>query len=283
MKLEYIAQNGNVLDLWGNGSFKISNIDGLTLANIAMAETTTSNLDGSIITNERTDTRSIVIDFTIDDVDVEKVLRNILSYMKPKQSGTLRWTTDERVWEIGTRVELIEAPRMSAPPVTLQVSLKCPEPYWSDAKYIIGEIGELVSTHYFMTDKDEQLFFTEEGQSFGYISTDRARKFMNESDTAVGMIITITALGEVKNPILYNLHGQYIGLNITMQAADEIIINTSRGDKTVTMGGENIISKLMRGSTFLQMETGENAFVIVSDTETTGACYFSIAYKQKHV
>lgn len=283
MKLEYIAQNGNVLDLWGNGSFKISNIDGLTLANISMSEATTSNLDGSIITNERTDTRSIVIDFTIDDVDVEKVLRNILSYMKPKQSGVLRWTTDERVWEINTRVELIDAPRMSNPPVTLQVSLKCPEPYWSDVKYIVGEIGELVSTHYFMTDKDEQLFFTEEGQSFGYISTDRARKFVNESDTAVGMIITITALGGVKNPKLYNLHGQFIGVNVTMQASDEIVINTSRGNKTITMNGENIIGKIMRGSTFLQMETGENEFVISSDAEEAGACYFSIAYRQKHI
>lgn len=282
MKLEYITARGEVMPLTGNGMFKLTNVDGLTSANVDLSSSTVASMDGDVVNNERTTPRGIVLDLTIEGADVEAKKRYILRYIKPKQKARLRWTQDNREIEIEGIVESIDMPRFKNA-VVMQISLYCSQPYWQDIAFVIQEISEVLNLHYFTDSEDDMLYFTAEGIPFGEYDTNRTKVFENSGDVSVGMEIRIIALGNVGNPVIYNSDGQFFGVNTTMQAGDEIVISTVKGKKTVTKNGENVLGSVMPRSTWLQLEVGENEFTIDSDDGTEGNMYFTVAYKQRYV
>lgn len=282
MKLEYITARGEVMPLTGNGMFKLTNVDGLTSANVDLSSSTVASMDGDVVNNERTTPRGIVLDITIEGADVEAKKRYILRYIKPKQKARLRWTQDDREIEIEGIIEAIEMPRYTSN-VVMQVSMYCSQPYWEDIAFVIQEISEVLNLHYFTAYEDDMLYFPAEGIPFGEYDTNRTKVFENSGDVSVGMEIRIIALGNVGNPIIYNSDGKFFGVNTTMQAGDEIVISTVKGKKTVTKNGEDILGSVMPRSTWLQLEVGENEFTIDSDDGTEGNMYFTLTYKQRYV
>ena len=87
----------------------------------------------------------------------------------------------------------------------------------------------------------------------------------------------------MEHPAIYKPDGSFIGVNDNMALGDEIIINTNRGEKGITKNGANILSKIMPGSTFIQLETGDNELTINSDGETEGNVYFTLSFKRRFV
>lgn len=286
LKLEYITEKGAVLPLTNNSKFKLSNVDGITLAEVDISSTTVSGMDGDFVTEKTTQPRSIVLDISIETADVETVKRYIMQYIKPKQTATLRMTQNDRVTQIKGIVESIEMPRFSNA-VTMQVSLYCSQPYWEDVENTITEIAEVIDKHYFTDDPGDMLafdLFTNNGYIvFGEYDAKRTKTIINDGDVSVGMYIHIIALGGVTNPVLYKSNGEYIGADVTMETNDEIIINTSKGEKSITMNGENILSKLKRGSTWIQLDTGDDDYTIDSEDGTESNMYFNIIYKRRYV
>ena len=282
MRLEYISARGEIMSLTGNPMFKLSNVDGLTRANVELSSSTVASMDGDIINNERTAPRGIVLDLSIEGADVEEKKRYIFRYVKPKQKARIRWINDDREIEIEGVIESIEMPRYTNA-VIMQVSIYCSQPYWQDIEYVVQEISEVLNLHYFTNYENDMLFFPEEGIPFGEYDTNRTKVFTNEGDVSVGMEIRIIALGNVGNPIIYNSDGQFFGVNTTMTAGDEIVISTIKGKKTVTKNGENILAQIVPKSSWLQLEIGENEFTIDSDDGTEGNMYFTITYKQRYV
>ena len=117
----------------------------------------------------------------------------------------------------------------------------------------------------------------------GVYDMTRTRQFVNDGDAAVGMIITITAQGNIKNPAIFNnLTGEYIGIDDTLTVGDEVVINTIRGQKSITKNGANVLSKLRAGSTWLQLDVGSNVFLIDAD-EGASEMYFTLIFKQAYV
>lgn len=282
MKLEYITARGDILPLTGNPNFKLSNVDGMTVANVELSSSTVASMDGDIVNNRRTTPRGIVLDLSIEGADVESKKRYILRYIKPKQTARLRWTQAEREVEIEGIIESIEMPRYTNT-VLMQVSMYCSQPYWQDIEFVVQEISEILNLHYFTNYENDMLYFPAEGIPFGEYDTNRTKVFQNDGDVAVGMEIRIIALGNVGNPIIYNSDGQSFGVNTTMISGDEIVISTVKGKKTVTKNSENIIDKIKENSTWLQLEIGENEFTIDSDEGTEGNMYFTLTYKQRYV
>lgn len=282
MKLEYITARGDILPLTGNSNFKLTNVDGLTSANVELSSSTVASMDGDVVNNERTTPRGIVLDLTIEGADVEAKKRYILRYIKPKQKARLHWTQNDREIEISGIIEAIEMPRFTNT-VVMQVSIYCSQPYWEDIAFVVQEISEVLNLHYFTNYENDMLYFTEEGSAFGEYDTNRTKVFENSGDVSVGMEIRIIALGNVGNPIIYNSDGQFFGVNTTMQAGDEIVISTVKGKKTVTKNGNSILGSIMPRSTWLQLEIGENEFTIDSNDGTEGNMYFTLTYKQRYV
>ena len=279
MNLNLISDYGS-LPLWKNDYFIITNIDGMTAADVNVASNTVYSMDGDKIINMQTMPRIIVIDLMIkQNVSVEAAKQYILQYAKPKQAATLQLTYDisgaEQSKVIAGRVSNIALPRFTNQ-ATMQISLYCPQPYWEDADFIVKYISDIIDAHHFEITWSEPL-------PMGVYDMTRTREFVNQGDAAVGMIITITAQGAVVNPALYdNMTGEYIGIVDTLAAGDEVVINTIRGQKSITKNGVNVLSKLRAGSTWLQLDVGSNILLIDADSGAS-EMYFAITFKQAYV
>ena len=268
------------LPLWHNQYFIVSDVDGMTAADVDVASNTVYSMDGDKITNMQTQPREIVLDLTIKpDVNVQEAREHILRYLKPKQSATLLMRYDlsgaEQSKAINGRISRIEMPRFSDK-VVAQITLYCAQPYWEDAEFIVKYISDILDLHHFEITWSQPL-------PMGVYDLTRTREFINEGDAAVGMVITITAQGAVKNPALYdNMTGEFIGINDTLAAGDEVVINTIRGQKSITKNGVNVLSKLRQGSKWLQLDVGSNIFLIDAD-EGASEMYFTLIFKQAYV
>lgn len=281
MKLEYITSKGDVLSLTNNTKFKLSNVDGITVSNVSISSSTVASMDGDFINNRRTNPRSIILDLAIEN-NVEEVKRYIFKYIKPKQKAKLRLEQNGRQVQIEGVVESIELPRYTMQAI-MQVTLYCSQPYWEDIEDVVTDISETLDLHYFTDDPNDMLYFPEEGIPFGEYDANRTKAFNNQGDVDVGLIIHIVALGHVENPTLYNDEGEFIGVNATLESGDEVIINTNKGNKTITLNGQNILSKIKEGSSWLQLPLYETEFTITGDGETEANMYFTIMYRQRYV
>lgn len=282
MRLEYIDQRGQALDLTASPYFKLTNADGLTAAAVDIATSTVPGMDGEIVNGAQASPRTIVLDLTIEGPAVETAKRAILRIIKPKQSCVLRMEQEGRALTIGGVVEQIEMPRFSALAI-MQVTIRCPQPWWEDEDQTQTEISEVLNLHYFTDYEDDQLAFLEEGQAFGEYDTNRTKVFENDGDAEVALRIDITALGEVTNPAIYNSKAQFIGVNLTLHAGDQVTITTGKGEKAILLNGENRISALMPGSTWLTLPTGEEELTIDSEDGTEGNMYFTVTYRRRYV
>ena len=280
VSLHYVGANGSMLDLLNNPYFHVTNIDGMTGVASDIAAATTPSMDGDKVNSIRTQPRGIVIDMRIKgDVSVEEAKRYILRAIKPKQTGRLVLHQDGRDVEISGVVESISMPRFTNG-VTMQVSLYCSAPYWQDVENVLVEISRVIDAHYFPIEQGG-LAFPVEGIVMGEYDINMTRTYTNDGDAECGIIITIIALGDVINPAIYKADGSFIGVNAEMVVGDEIVINTNRGEKAITKNGENILNKIMPGSTFIQLDTGDNELTVDSDGDTEGNVYFVLAFKRR--
>ena len=281
-KLEFIGANGNIINLFDNPYYGITNIDGFTVADVEVASSTTASIDGDVINNLRVTPRTVVLDLKVkNNVNVETAKRWLLQTVKPKLPGRIRMTQDGRETELGGIVENIEMPRFTNG-VICQVSLHCSVPYWQDVNYVLVEISRLIDLHYFPKDKGG-LAFPSSGIPLGSYNLNNTQTYYNDGDAETGMLITIIALGDVVNPIIYDVTGAYIGVIDTMAEGDVIEINTNRGEKYVRKNGENVFSKIRSGSSFLQLAIGDNQLTVNADSGTQNNMYFMITFKRRFV
>lgn len=306
LKLEYISTRGDTMSLTNNPLFVLQHVDGFTAAGTSKASATVGGMDGDTINNIQAIPRTIIIDLNIrSNVNVEDAKRAILKVVKLKQQGALLWTQNERTTIISGIVERIEMPRWTANGVIMQISLHCEQPFWEDVDEVVQQISEAINLHYFTTSPDDMLYFTDDGAPLGEYDTIRTKAFYNDGDVAVGLEIRILAHDTVTNPIIYDQNGNFLGLgyvmtypdidangnaisatitnSLVMKAGDEIIITTHKGRKTVTLNGVNIIDKIKPGSTWLQLDTGDNLFSINSDDANISNMSFSLIYKQRYI
>ena len=97
------------------------------------------------------------------------------------------------------------------------------------------------------------------------------------------MNIFIIALNTFKNPrIERSGDGAFFKLNLIMYEGDVIEISTTRGQKYVRLNGRNVINHLADGSTWLQMDVGENELTLIDDDNSQNA-YMEIKYKRAFV
>lgn len=279
MDLKFSTAFGT-LPLWESDYFIVTNIDGMTAAEVDVASNTVYSMDGDRITNMQTQPREIVLDLMIrQGVSVEEARAHILRYVKPKQPATLLLTYDlsgaEQSKAISGRISHIDMPRFSDQ-VAMQITLYCPQPYWEDAEFVVKYISDILNLHHFQITWSEPL-------PMGVYDLTRTREIINEGDAAVGMIVTITAQGAVRNPTLYNnLTGEYIGIDDALAVGDEVVINTIRGQKSITKNGVNVLSKLKAGSTWLQLDVGSNILLVDADSGAS-EMYFALTFKQAYV
>lgn len=290
MKLTLINKNNQILDLLNNkDKFILSGAEGLHGIETDIAESETPYTDGAIIESVKALPKGIELIFTLRG-NIKASIDYFTSIVKSKQFVTLREVEGERDITIKGIATIPPYSRMlQACKITL--SIYCGDPYWENIEYIVETISEYINL---LTFPQEGQYFTVIGRPFGAINLDLTKSIENKSDTAVGMLINLVALGEVVNPRIScgtgQQNGWYMQLNLTLKADDELAINTVKNNKYITINGletyngEPILNLLeWQGEDWLQLETGANTFSVTTEGGATNSnLYFSLIYKGRY-
>lgn len=265
------------MPLLNNDYFNLIEISGFTLAQSDIASVTVPFVDGDTVTNVQTTARTVTLYLKLKQAaGIEAAKRYIFQFVKLKKEGTIQLEQDGRKIELVGIVESIDLPRFQAG-CTMAVTLHCSQPYWRDIDYVVKQLSIYINLHHF------EIAFPSAGVPFGAYDIDQTQNFNNSGDVDTGVVITIIALNTVVNPkIRSTLTGEFIGVNDTLTTNQSVTISTIKGRKAITKDGTNIIDKIMSGSTFLQLVTGQNEFSIEADSGVESV-YFTIQYKRLYV
>lgn len=290
MRLTLINKNNQVLDLFNNrDKFILSGAEGLHGIETDIATIESPYVDGATVESVKALPRGIVLTLTLRG-NIKASIDYFTSIVKSKQLVTLREVEGERDITIKGIATIPPYSRMLKT-CKITLSIYCGQPYWEDINYLVETISEYIGLLNFPT---EGQYFTVGGRPFGTIDTDLTKSFVNKSDTTVGMLISLVALGNVVNPRIScstgEQNGWYMQLNIALTAGDEILINTVKGDKYITINGKDvydnspILEQLeWQGDEWLQIETGVNTFSVTTDGGATNSnLHFSLIYKGRY-
>lgn len=118
---------------------------------------------------------------------------------------------------------------------------------------------------------------------FGEIDTQAEAIVLNASGIETGLKFQLYASSQIVNPKIFNyLTGEFIGLNFTMQAGDLITITTGRGEKSIILFRNgvltNIFNSIMQGSTWLMLPSGGAVYVYTVESGTQGNLEITISH-----
>lgn len=290
MQLFLINKNNQTLDLLRNRDrFILTAADGLHGIETDIAESETPYTDGATIESVRALPRGIELTFTLRG-NIKNSIDHFTSVIKSKQYVTLREIEGDRDITIKGVATVPPYSRMLQT-CKITLTIYCGQPYWETLNYIVETISRNIP---FLNFPEKGQFFTAYGRPFGAIDRNLTKTFTNKGDTAVGMRLSIVALGDVVNPRIScdtgEQKGAYMQLNLTLRENDELIINTVKGDKYITVNGSEIyngdaiINALeWSGADWLYLETGENTFSVTTKGGASNAfVYFTLTYKGRY-
>lgn len=263
--ISLIAENerGDRIDFSKNKDYTIYKVDGITPVEATIASTANSTADGATINRRSIGYRNIVIYMTING-EIEENRLKLYRYFPVKKDVQLHFETDSRDVLINGAVELISCDIFSAREAA-QISIICPQPYFRAVNDLVSYLSDTEALFEFPFSIDKN------GIEISRIERNIRKSIINTGETETGIIIQLYATGEVVNPIIYDVDEKtYLKLNYTMQQDDEIVINTNTGQKEIKLiraGVEtNIMGHLSPGSTWLQVEQGDNVFTYNCDS-----------------
>lgn len=254
--------------------FSVRDIQGLGPVKAVINMSKVSTVDGEVYNSSTVGGRNIVFKLGLDGSDsVEESRHQTYRYFPIKQKITIIFETTTRMAVATGYVESNE-PDIFSPDSTANISILCEDAYFYDAT----EQGT-VNTLFYTVEKAfefpfENTSLTEKTLEMGRIKTEYGKDINYTGDSEVGITITINALGDVGDLVIYNpetneamrisstVISQMTGFGIS--AGDTIVITTHTGNKTVTLTrngiSRNILNALERGSPWLKMQKGYNQF-----------------------
>lgn len=268
MRLDYVA-GGTRVPLVGNSYFDITDIDGFTSGATSISSSTLADTDGDVINSQRINARDMTLTLRFKDgISIEQAKRYLLQYFKLKKTATLELDYENRNSRITGYVQSIDVPRFQLG-VSAQISIHCSMPFWIDVYALESLISNVTSLHHWPIHPT-----LEEPIIMGAISNAYQATIINDGDVDIGMTITIVAEKTCSNPrIMLDRTNLFFEVNVTMQANDELIINTNKGQKSIVLNGESIMNKVVAGSTWLQLAVGSNVVVCTNSLDGAGMLY----------
>lgn len=249
------TSRNTVLDFTNSNKFCLYDIDGLNPVTATINTTEFATSDGAMFNSARIGTRNIVLYVKIyPEIEQNRLL--LYSFFKIKSDVTLYFRHDSLSVYITGKVESFELDHFSNSQVA-QISILCADPYFRAAETQTVEFSNVISLFEF------PFMNPPVGLEFSRIEKVKT-KIINAGEMPTGVTIQLYAkTSEVLNPVVYNLtNNTFLGLNFDMNQGDLITITTHFNNKKVTLlrdGVEtNILYAVQEGSTWLQLESGEN-------------------------
>lgn len=252
-------QNGDRINMTTTANkYMTSEIDGLYPPNGTISTSTYAGMNGSYLNNAFIEKRNIVISFQMRGVGIEKRRHELYKVVKPSRYIKVYYRTANIDVYTEGYVETCEIENFEQF-TSGQISIICPDIYWYSTETQIAEYSQILGAFHFIFPDDDKPF------SLGKYNTQNLMTIQNDGDE-VGFTLEISG-GPAKNPTLYNAEtDEYMQILGDIEEGDIIRITTKTGNKTVTLEREgvqeNIINRLVSGSTWLTLRTGENKFYL---------------------
>lgn len=253
--IEFENSKGFKLRIADMGDYLFSDIDGISAPDATINYESTAGYDGSTFINSNIQKRNIVLTVQLAG-DPSSCKREIYKVFQIKRQGMLRLRSDGWDVKIPCYTEKIDIPPTKTP-LTATISLLCLSPYWQAISETVEDIKNVKDNFYF------PLVLYEEGIALGVINPEYTANVFNEGDVDLGMTVEFRAIGDVKNPRIFNTRTfEYIQINTELVSGDIVEVCTVEKQKRVTLirRGEriNYFNMLEDGSKFLQLEQGDN-------------------------
>lgn len=253
--------------------FAVVNIDGLgpVQANINTTEIVT--YDGSVFNTARGTERNIVFNLVFYGIDIEAIRHETYRYFPVKKQITIEVETDKRRCRTTGYVESNE-PNIFSSLEDCSISVICPDSWFEDA----SDEG-LNVIEYFGVDPLFEFPFSNESLTeklleFGDIRTTFEETFYYYGEVDTGFTLKIHAIGNVGDVTIYDLETNNTMKILSsklealtgsaLKSGDDIIISTVKGRKSARLLRDakyiNILNCLDRGSTWFELNQGENRF-----------------------
>lgn len=257
----FTSARGETVELY-QSPFFLNKIEGLGDVESETQSQRAPEQDGSTPVFTTLEERYIPIEVVI----LENLLVNRQLFSRvfnPKLGpGTLTYDNGLVKWEIQAQSDHVpifpdDRPRRVQ---RVMIDLTCHDPYWRDGVPIRTEIAFWQPMFKFALSIDHQA-----GTKMGLRSPTQIVNVNNGGHTDTGIIIRFEADRTVTNPQLVNVNTmEFIKLNVTMVAGQSITVNTNRGKKTIISELNGVVTNgfntLTFGSTFLQLNVGDNLF-----------------------
>lgn len=278
-----------------SSGFIIIKIDGIGPGKATVTKNDSKVYDGGTITSARLPSRNIKMEIQFLWVNsIEDVRHKSYKYFPLKKPITLIFETDTRTVEIEGVVESNEPDIFSSEEST-NISIICPDPYF----YASGEnarsrtefsgINPLFEISSDIGYSNESL--TEALTEISTLYVQSERGIMNYGEVDIGVVISIKPLAIVKG--ILTISNVTLGQNMSFDLnkiktiteqdfhlGDELIINTLRGKKSVTLVREgknyNALSCIDTRTDWIYLTSGENTFTYYLNGEGIEDLQFSV-------
>lgn len=257
--------SGEILTLTGNEPvYQVIDITGLNPPNAQINTSTIVGLDGAIFNSSKLETRNIVLTIKING-DVETNRLRLYGLFRTKEKCTFYYSNSSLDVSINGYVETVDCNLFTNSEMA-QISIICPYPYFQSINEILQDFSHVNSlfTFPFSIDIGNPVVISE--YSTGGINV------YNGSESETGAIIEINISKSINSIEIKNTTtGDDFTLNYSFLANDKVTINTNKGQKSITLirNGviSNIFSSLQAGSVFFQLAVGNNLFEYLVDGE----------------
>lgn len=261
--IEYINSKNRRLIIGEDPGFQLVDLQGINPPKASFSTSTLAGFDGSRITSSMVNARNIILVLQLSG-DIEANKLKLYDIFKIKRSGNLIYNSETLSIQIEAYVEGIEIPPMVWP-IKALISLLCPQPYFEDLQDILIEVVAIDPALSFPLE----LFSS--GIEIGIIYPSEAQNIVNPGDIPIGMIVKFQAIGPVIKPKIINtITLESLELNLTLQSGEIITINTESGKKRIELNQAGVITNqfnsLVLGSTFLQLDEGDNVLYTTSQS-----------------
>lgn len=262
-KLSAHSAGGNIV-ISSNPNYHITGISGLTPVNAEINSSRITGGDGSVFNSASVGARNIVLTL-LPNQPVAANRQALYKVFAVKEKVTLKYSSPGRDIQIEGYVESVQAD-LFARRQQIQISILCMQPYFKSAEEIVNQLSTVEPAFEFP-------FETEVGSVgivFSEIVLAKTAVISNAGDVPCGAIFRFVATGTVLNPVIRADNLTQFALAIEMQAGDEIVIDTQRGSKSVTLTRQgvrqNIINKRRSNVTWFQLPVGETTFAFDAES-----------------
>lgn len=250
-------ERGNQLELTHSNDYTVINVEGLGPPKANINTAVVASFDGSRFNSSRMTERNLVLTIVIEN-EIERNRLTLYQYFKPKKPCKLYYRNATRDVFIDGYVETFEISLFDNRQMA-QISVICPDPFFQALRERIVDFRSVTSMFHFPFGTPTA------GIPFAQQEMDMSKVIVNGGDVESGVLVTLHATGPVSNPVLYNVDTrESMGLSLTMQDGDTVTINTNKGQKRILLNRDgvttNIINRLVRGSSWFQISSGENTF-----------------------